>query len=106
MEQIRNTVNAVIRLLETGRLASGEVKIEELLKKLLTKKELKHIKLHYFKKGILGIKVDSSSWLYQLSLEKEGLLKELQQGLAEIKDIRFSLGEINDNGKRKSKTGK
>ena len=94
-----------MQLLKTSGAGSCEARAEEALKKLLTKKELKHIKLHYFKKGILGIKVDSSGWLYQFSLKKEVLLKDLQPGLAEIKSIRFSLGEIDNNGKRKRKTG-
>ena len=98
MEAIRDTVNIVIQALKAGRAASSEVKIEGLLKKVLTKKELKHIKLNYFKKGVLGIQVDSSSWLYQLSLGKEKLLNGLRKDLRELKDIRFSIGEINKNG--------
>jgi hypothetical protein len=100
MEAIKNTVGVVMQGLKAGKAASLEVKIEDVLKKALTKKELKHIKLNYFKKGILGIRVDSSSWLYQLSLEKENLLNGLRKDLAEIKDIRFSMGEINRDGEK------
>ncbi len=69
---------------------------ERLLKKILTKKELRHAWFNYFKKGILYISVDSSSWLYQLNLEKQGLLDKLSQKRAAIKDIRFSLGDLRD----------
>lgn len=64
------------------------------LKKHLTKRELSHIKINYFKKGILNINVDSSIWIYQLSLKKNALLIELRNDIAEIKDINFRLGKI------------
>lgn len=104
MEAIKDTVSIIMQALKAGKAASVEVKTEEALKKVLTKKELKHIKLNYFKKGVLGIRVDSSSWLYQLSLEKESLLNGLRKDLAEIKDIRFSMGEINKDGEKQRKT--
>ena len=104
MEAIKDTIGAVMQALKSGKGTSAEAKTQAALKKLLTKKELKHIKLNYFKKGILGIRVDSSSWLYQLSLEKESLLNGLRKDLTEIKDIRFSMGEINKDGEKQRKT--
>lgn len=68
---------------------------QALLKRALSKKELKHIKFSYFKKGILGVNVDSSAWLYSLTLQKEDLLARLNKGSSTIKDIRFRIGEIN-----------
>ena len=79
--------------LKAGKGASARLKIEDLLKKTLTEKELGHIKFNYFKRGILNITVDSSSWLYQLSLSKDDLLARLRKKLKEIKDIRLRLGE-------------
>ena len=66
----------------------------ELLKKVLTKKELGHIKFNYFKKGVLNINVDSSTWLYHLTLQKQRILSRLISESAKIKDIRFRIGEI------------
>jgi hypothetical protein len=64
------------------------------LKKAFTKKELEHIRSSYFRNGILAIGVDSSSWLYSLSLKKEQKLSKLRDKLKIIvKDIRFFLGE-------------
>jgi hypothetical protein len=103
MEAIKNTVGAVMQALKAGKGSCPEAKSEAALKKVLTKKELKHIKLHYFKKGILGIKVESSAWLYKLSLEKEKLLNSLRNELAGVKDIRFSIGEIEQDGERQRK---
>jgi len=67
---------------------------QAVLQKVLSKKELDHIRVRYFTKGVLGISVDSSTWLYNLNLRKDILLEELRsQSESVIKDIRFSLGD-------------
>jgi len=58
----------------------------------LTKKELGHIKVNYFRRGILGVNVDSSAWLYYLSLKKDTLLAHLQTKSRAVKEIRFYVG--------------
>lgn len=80
--------------LKTGKPGFPVDTPEDFLKKILTKRESKHIKVNYFRKGVLGINVDSSSWLYQLSLGKEDLLLKLTTRFKEVKDIRFRLGEV------------
>ncbi len=92
MESIKNTVNNVMGLLVAKKNLSHHSP-ETLLKKTLTKKELQHIKFRYFRKGILGISVDSSGWLYQMNLKKEGLLERLGKNI-NVKDIRFRLGAL------------
>ena len=67
---------------------------QQWLKKALTKKELGHIRIKYFNKGVLGLDVDSSVWLYILSLKKEELLKILQKDIPELKNIILRIGEI------------
>lgn len=67
---------------------------EALLKKFFSKKEWRHIKFNYLRRGIIGIKVNSSTRLYALSLQKEDLLNKLRKKSPGIKDIRFRLGEI------------
>ena len=64
------------------------------LKKALTKKELGHIKVKYFSKGVLGLSVDSSAWLYILSLKKEELLAALKKENPGLKNINLRIGEI------------
>ena len=93
MEAIRNTVEIVMHTLKAGKGVATKIKIEDVLKKNLTKKEIRHIKFNYFKKGVLNIAVDSSGWLYQLSLKKDVLLAGLRRDLKDIKDIRFRLGQ-------------
>ncbi|MFH0935882.1 MAG: DciA family protein [Candidatus Omnitrophota bacterium] len=96
METIKATVINVIQELvskKEGGVQQADVQL--LLKKALTKKELKHIKFNYFKKGILGIRVDSSAWLYSLDLKKEKLLVLLNNNPGvQVKSIRFNIGEI------------
>ena len=57
----------------------------------------KHSKPIAIKKSELMINVDSSSWLYELTLRKRTILKGLEGkfGKKVIKNIRFRIGEIN-----------
>lgn len=92
MEEIKDTIQEVMRALEGKKKASPLDNPQVLLERTLSAKELKHIKPHYFKKGILSINVDSSSWLYQFNLKKADLLAQLGKQTAKIRDIRFRLG--------------
>lgn len=94
MEAIKDTIKDLMRNWETRKKLPAGYQPEALLRKVLTKKELGHIKFNYFKKGILNVYVDSSSWLYNLTLQKEALLARLSVKAPAIKDIRFRLGEI------------
>jgi predicted nucleic acid-binding Zn ribbon protein len=94
MEGIRGAVKEVMRRLETKKKTSPTASPQFLLEQALSRKELKHIRLKYFKKGVLSINVDSSSWLYQLNLKKADLLAQLEKKAVDIRDIRFRLGAI------------
>lgn len=93
MESIKDTVKNVMQALDTQKKGFSRDDPEMLLQKTLDKKELKHIKFVYFKKGVLGVNVDSSTWFYHLNLKKEDLLAKLGKKSNSIKDIRFRLGE-------------
>jgi len=94
VEAIKDTIINVIKELSLKKHGLSENDNPEvLLKKALTKKELRHIKFHYFRKGMLGIKVDSSVWLYSMNLKKEKLISKLNSASTlGVKDIRFVLG--------------
>ncbi|PIS33444.1 MAG: hypothetical protein COT38_05400 [Candidatus Omnitrophica bacterium CG08_land_8_20_14_0_20_41_16] len=94
MERIRDAIESVIRGLTVKKTAGRGVNPQEWLKKALTKKELGHIKFHYFRKGIFGVRVDSSVWMYNLSLKKESLLSKLREQTPNIKEVHFSIGDI------------
>jgi hypothetical protein len=94
MESIKDTLESVMQAWEKKIRGSPRDNPELLLKKCLTKKESGHIKFRYFKKGVLSLNVDSSSWLYYFNLQKEDLLNRLRKQSASIRDIRFYIGEI------------
>lgn len=102
MEAIRDTVNVVMLALKAGKGNTAQDKIEACLKKVLTKRQLKHIKVNYFKQGVLGFKVESSSWLYQMNLEKEALLAGLNKECPQVKSLRFSIGDVKEDEQRQS----
>jgi hypothetical protein len=93
MEAIKYTVKNVLQELEAKQKPGATDAIQDLLGKVFTKKERKHIKLRYFKKGTLSLNVDSSSWLYHFSLQKDKLLAKMQRKSRAIKNLRFSIGE-------------
>jgi len=94
MEHIKQVINGWMRDLTLQKSAQKGSNPEEWLSLALTKRQMRHIKVKYFRKGILGLNVDSSSWLYTFSLQKEGLLRQLQGQAPALKDIRFSVGEV------------
>ncbi len=88
---IKDIITDVIQELEVKRHAKDEPAL--LLKRVLLKRELGHVKFRYLHKGVLGITVDSSAWVYQLNLQKPELLVKLGNKSKAIKDIRFYIGE-------------
>ena len=56
----------------------------------------KHSKPVAIKKSELIVSVDGSSWLYELTMRKKGILKSLEGkfGKKVIKNIRFRIGEL------------
>lgn len=94
MELLKKTLALVLEELAAKNLHPLDAGPEEWLKKALTKKELGHIKVRYFSKGVLGLNVDSSVWLYMLSLKKTELLTKLQKEYSGLKNINFRIGEI------------
>ncbi|PIQ90257.1 MAG: hypothetical protein COV71_05215 [Candidatus Omnitrophica bacterium CG11_big_fil_rev_8_21_14_0_20_41_12] len=93
MELLKNTLDEVMRGISRKKNDPSGEDPQQWLKKVLTKKELQHIKVKYFHKGTLGLNVDSSTWLYALSLKKEALLGELKQGNPKIKNLSLRIGE-------------
>jgi hypothetical protein len=94
MELLKNTLDDLMRQLGTKKAVFQETGPQQWLKKALTKKELGHIRVKYFSKGVLGLSVDSSAWLYILSLKKEELLKGLKKENPELKNINFRIGDV------------
>jgi hypothetical protein len=94
MEAIRDTIKSVIGALAEKKSGKNELNPQGWLKNVLTKRELGHIKINYFRKGILGLKIDSASWLYFFNLRKDALLADLRKQSKEVKELRFNIGDI------------
>jgi hypothetical protein len=93
MEKIKDTILNIMQTWEAQERQAPAQDLDLWLKKILTKKELKHIKIDYFRKGIVGISVDSSPWLYSLTLRKGDILARLRHYSDNVKDIRLRIGE-------------
>jgi len=93
MELIKEALTNVMQSLEKKRAQKG-ASPEDYLEQVFNKKELKHVQLKYFKKGVFAVQVDSTAWLYQLNLRKKEYLTQLNKKDASIKNIRFCLGGI------------
>jgi len=91
MDAIKDIVTDLMQGLKNKKPLKDDPAI--ILKKVLTKKELGHVRFRYFRRGTLGIAVDSSCRLYQLNLKKSQLLSRLVKKSPQIKDIRLYLGE-------------
>jgi hypothetical protein len=94
MELLKNTLASVMHQLDAKKTVFQDAGPQQWLKNALTKKELGHIRVKYFSKGVLGLSVDSSAWLYILSLKKEELLGKLKKENPGLKNINFTIGEI------------
>jgi hypothetical protein len=93
-EILKETIAGVMQRLEKKQGRGQEENPQQFLGKIFTKRELGHVALNYFHKGILAVRVDSSAWLYALSLKKEEKMRKLRaKTKVVIKDMRFSLGE-------------
>lgn len=93
MEPIRNALQGVMQELQKKQGGRRPGDPQRLLRKIFSDKERKHVRFEYFNRGTVRVAVDSSAWLYYLSLQKETFLGKLKKHLSGAKDIRFYLGE-------------
>lgn len=100
-EGSKQNIGPLGRILEGAlkRIKKGKVSEEEILviwKESAGEKACNHSRPRSLKKGSLVIDVDSSGWLYELTLRKKELLKAVGQRLKgkKLKEIRFRIGEI------------
>jgi len=94
-EEIGLIINQLIKKLDTKAHGSIE-EIVQAWQDTVEAKAISHTKPVAIKKNILTIEVDSSTWLYFLSLKKKNILENMKKilGKGKIEDIRFRIGEI------------
>ena len=93
MDNIKDIINNVV-----GKLASQQEispdKIHRAWKAILTEKKQKHTSITGYKDGWLTVQVDTPTWLYQMKVEKLKILKQLQEEVPDLKNIRFKIGKV------------
>lgn len=94
-EGIGEVINQVIKKLDAKTHGQRE-DVVKAWHDAIDKDAATHTKPVAIKKNILTIEVDSSSWLYILSLKKKSILASMQKtaGKEKVEDIRFRIGEI------------
>lgn len=92
---LKNVIKDIIKRLETGEKETGNQLIS-LWKKIVGEDLFKHTRLTSLNRGRLAINVSDSSRLYDLTLKKRQLIKEINKTLKKkkIKEIRFRIGEV------------
>jgi len=94
-EDIGNIINQVIKKLDTKTHGSRK-EIAQAWQKAVQPEAISHTRPVAIKKNILTIEVDSSAWLYFLSLKKKNILESMGKALGKgrVEDIRFRIGEL------------
>jgi len=94
-ERIDSIVKSIIEKLDKKSNPSS-TDIERVWKEVAGEKISSHTKPASLRKKKLIINVDSSSWLYELTLKKNEFLANLKRGLGEdkIEQLQFRIGEL------------
>ena len=94
-ERIDGVVKSVMEGLDRHSNPAAE-DIEAIWRGVSGKKAASHTKPASLRKKCLVVNVDGSSWLYELTLRKGELLKNLKKKLGndKIKTLQFRIGEL------------
>jgi predicted nucleic acid-binding Zn ribbon protein len=94
-EDIGDILRQVIKTIDTKTHGARE-EIVDAWHKAVEPGAASHTRPVAIKKDVLTIEVDSSAWLYVLSLKKKNILEAMKKNLdnAKIEDIKFRIGEI------------
>ncbi len=94
MEKLGEALKQVLDDLARKRKQDGTSSVQERFSALLTAREREHAAAAYFRKGVLGVTVDSSSWMYYFITRKKDLLAGMSAHLAGLNDIKFTVGTV------------
>jgi hypothetical protein len=94
VEAIKQTLDVLLKDLKARKEKVAEISPEALAQKIFSRKESDHARAGYLKNGVLYLRVDSSTWLYYFNLHKKELLGKFSGQNNQIRDLKFSLGEV------------
>ncbi len=93
MDQIKDIIQNVI-----GKISSegfkDQTKIYEIWQKIVGEAGIKHTCISGLKDKTLLVLVDSSAWLFQMSLQRKKILEQIQKEKLEIQKIVFKIGKV------------
>lgn len=94
-EGIASIVGQVIKKLDVKTHGSKEAILNAWHASVEEKARL-HTRPVAIRRKVLTIEVDSSTWIYTLSMKKKDILDEMKRSIGKdkIQDIRFRMGEI------------
>ena len=93
MNTIKDILQQVIGDLSLNK-PDDQTKIQRIWQNTIDERTAQHSVLANFSDGILTVAVDSSSWLFQMNLQKKKILEQLQDEMPEIKNIQFKIGKV------------
>jgi hypothetical protein len=94
MEPIREALRQVLEDLTHKKSCGGRVAVHERFSAILTENERPHAQAVYYRKGILGVTVESPHWLYYFSMRKKKLIEAMTAHVSDIGDMRFTVGKL------------
>jgi predicted nucleic acid-binding Zn ribbon protein len=92
---IKDVVGGVIREWGQERLVKEEA-LRKAWRKAVGRKTAPHTKLRSFRAGKLIIETDASGWMYELTLNKQAILKKLRTHLKDIavEELQFRISDF------------
>ena len=93
---VEDVLKDVLKKWRAGKLEKG-LAVKGAWAEALGEKEKEHAHPVNFRKGVITVIVDNSSWLYRLTVEKRGILEKFNKvysGRMKAKDIRFRVGSV------------
>jgi hypothetical protein len=92
-DSVKTVLGDVLRGLKNKDSGCDEDCLRAALRDIIGDKALTHTKIVYLTKGRIRVNVNSSAWLYELTLRKNPILQALKKKLS-VTDIAFVLGDI------------
>lgn len=95
-EPIKDVIKGVIKGMSEGAPEFNKEQIAKIWTKVAGSRFTKHSRPISFRRSRLIINVDSSSWLYELTVRKVHILRKLKKEFKEkpLKELQFRIGEI------------
>ncbi len=93
--QIDQVVGGILRKLESGTGKKGDA-VRTAWERSATQKTAEHTQPVSFKKGVLMVIVENTTWLYKLTMEKRDLVKKFNEEYTvrqKLIEIRFRVGK-------------